>query len=129
MASLYRLRAFIRPYLPQTLLNLFFLLSLTGLSLVIPRILQTIIDDGLMRGQVSYLVQSALTLLGLGILTALLNLAQRYTSEWIAAHVGYDLRNRLYDHIQNQPFTYHDHSESGQLISRCIEDVVLVSCS
>jgi ATP-binding cassette subfamily B protein len=50
-------------------------------------------------------------------------LGNRYWSEWIAARVGYDLRNRLYDHIQYLPFTYHDHAQSGQLISRCIEDV------
>ena len=35
----------------------------------------------------------------------------------------YDLRNRLYDHIQRLSFSFHDHSQSGQLISRCIEDV------
>jgi ABC-type multidrug transport system fused ATPase/permease subunit len=29
----------------------------------------------------------------------------------------------MYDHIQYLPFTYHDHAQSGQLISRCIEDV------
>ena len=45
------------------------------------------------------------------------------SAEWIAARVGYDLRNRMYDHIQYLPFTYHDHAQSGQLISRCIEDV------
>ena len=37
--------------------------------------------------------------------------------------MGYDLRNRLYNHIQYLPFTYHDHIQTGQLISRCIEDV------
>jgi ATP-binding cassette subfamily B protein len=52
-----------------------------------------------------------------------LSLGNRYWSEWIAARVGYDLRNRMYDHIQYLPFTYHDHAQSGQLISRCIEDV------
>ncbi|HEY5902893.1 MAG TPA: ABC transporter ATP-binding protein [Anaerolineales bacterium] len=123
MRSLVRLGAFVRPYIPHTFLNLVFLLGLTGLSLVVPRILQAVIDQGLSRGQASFLLQSALLLLGLGLLSALLNLAQRYLSEWIAARVGYDLRNRLYDHIQNQPFAFHDHAESGQLISRCIEDV------
>jgi ATP-binding cassette subfamily B protein len=33
------------------------------------------------------------------------------------------LRNRLYNHIQHLTFTYHDHAETGQLISRTIEDV------
>jgi ATP-binding cassette subfamily B protein len=52
-----------------------------------------------------------------------MNLGNRYLSEWIAVRVGYDLRNRMYNHIQQLPFTYHDHVQSGQLISRCIEDV------
>jgi ATP-binding cassette subfamily B protein len=29
----------------------------------------------------------------------------------------------MYDYIQHLPFAYHDHVQSGQLISRCIEDV------
>jgi ATP-binding cassette subfamily B protein len=62
-------------------------------------------------------------LLGLGLGSAVLNLGNHYLSEWIATRVGYDLRNRMYDHIQHLPFTYHDHVQSGQLISRCIEDV------
>ncbi|HAD05530.1 MAG TPA: ABC transporter ATP-binding protein, partial [Anaerolineaceae bacterium] len=41
----------------------------------------------------------------------------------IAHHVAYDLRNRLYDHIQRLSFHYHDHMPTGQLISRVIEDV------
>jgi len=102
---------------------MFMLLSITALSLVVPRIIRAVIDDGLTRGDTGYLVHSALLLLGLGLGSAILGLGNRYLSEWIAVRVGYDLRNRLYDHIQHLPFTYHDHAESGQLISRCIEDV------
>ena len=99
------------------------LLSLTGLNLVVPRIIRSVIDDGLTGGEVGYLVSSAFLLLGLGLGSAILNLGNRYLSEWIAVRVGYDLRNRMYNHIQRLPFTYHDHVQSGQLISRCIEDV------
>jgi ATP-binding cassette subfamily B protein len=99
------------------------LLILTGLSLIVPRIIQTVIDQGLLRGDTTSLLRSAVLLFGLGIVSAILNLVHRYGSEWIAARVGYDLRNRMYDHIQHLPFTYHDHVQSGQLISRCIEDV------
>lgn len=99
------------------------LLAITGLSLLVPVIIRTVIDDGLSGGQPEYIARSALLLLGLGLASALLNLVNRYLSEWIAARIGYDLRNRMYDHIQHLPFTYHDHVQSGQLISRCIEDV------
>ena len=123
MKHLLRIQIFLKPYLWQILLTLLILLALTGLNLVVPRVIRSVIDDGLVRGQTEYLVRSAFLLLGLGLGSALLNLGNRYWSEWIAARVGYDLRNRMYDHIQYLPFTYHDHAQSGQLISRCIEDV------
>jgi ATP-binding cassette subfamily B multidrug efflux pump len=123
MKHLLRIRIFLKPYLWQILATLFILLLLTGLSLIVPRIIRSVIDDGLARGQKLYLIRSAFLLLGLGLASAILNLGNRYWSEWIAARVGYDLRNRMYDHIQYLPFTYHDHAQSGQLISRCIEDV------
>ena len=123
MKHLLKLHPFVKPYLWQILLNLLILLCITGLALVVPNIIRLIIDDGLQRGDAPYIVRSALVLLGLGLVTAALTFAQRYLSEWVAAHIGYDLRTRLYDHLQHLPFTYHDHSQTGQLISRCIEDV------
>lgn len=123
MKHLLRIKIFLKPYFWQILATLLILLTITGFNLVVPRIIQSVIDEGLGRGQRIYLIRSALLLLGLGLASAILTLGNRYLSEWIAAQVGYDLRNRMYDHIQYLPFTYHDHAQSGQLISRCIEDV------
>ncbi len=123
MRHLLRLNPFIKPYFGKIILNLLILLCITGLSLVVPTIIRHVIDDGLQSGNSLYLVRSALILLGLGLITALFSFFQRFLSEWVAAHIGYDLRTRMYDHLQNLPFTYHDHAQTGQLISRCIEDV------
>jgi ATP-binding cassette subfamily B multidrug efflux pump len=123
MKYLFRLRKFLKPYRGQLSVNLAILLTTTGLALVVPQIIQQVIDQGLKAGASSVLIRSALILLGIGILTASLNLGQRYLTEWLSAHVGYDLRNSMYDRIQYLPFTYHDHTTTGQLINRCIEDV------
>jgi ATP-binding cassette subfamily B multidrug efflux pump len=123
MKYLFRLRIYLKPYLGQLVLNLTLLMVVTGLSLVVPQILQGVIDDGLKAGATAILVRSALILLGIGALTASLNLFQRYLTDWLSAHVGYDLRNSMYDRIQYLPFSYHDHTTTGQLINRCIEDV------
>jgi len=123
MKYLIRLRRYLKPYRGQLLLNLFLLLSVTGLSLVVPLIIQQVIDQGLKSGAAPLLIRSALLLVGIGLITSGLNLGQRYITEWISAHVGYDLRNSMYDRIQYLPFTYHDHTTTGQLINRCIEDV------
>ncbi len=120
---LLRLRFAIQPYLPQILVSMFNLMALTALNLYIPAIIRDVIDEGLIRAESGFLVRSALRLLGLGLLTAAMNGFQRYLSEWISGHIGYDLRNRLYNHIQHLSFSFHDHAQTGQLISRCIEDV------
>ncbi len=123
MKYLIRIRRFLKPYLLQITANLLALLVLTGLGLVVPFILQNVIDEGLLRGDAAFLLRAALMLLGIGLVTAVLNLIQRFLSEWTAARIGYDLRNAMYDRIQYLPFTYHDHTQSGQLINRCIEDI------
>ena len=101
MNPIFRLRSFIKPYTSQILLSLISLAMLTGLSLLVPRIIQQVIDEGISNNQSGVLVRSALLLLGLGLLTAALNGFQRYITEWIGGHIGYDIRNRLYDHIQH----------------------------
>jgi len=123
MRSLFRLRPFVRPYWKQVLLALLALTLLTALKLVVPLIIRLVIDQGLTDGDVRLIVTAALSLLVIGLASAALIYWQRYQTEIIAAQIGYDLRNRLYNHIQRLPFTFHDHSQTGQLISRTIEDV------
>src|SRR4030066_2065487 len=123
MRSLFRLHIYLRPYWRQVTISLTLLLVLTGLNLVIPSIIRQVIDVGLRQADVSFLIRAALVLLGIGVANSILNYFQRYLNEWIASHIGYDLRNRLYDHIQHLSFSYHDHAQTGQLISRTIEDV------
>jgi len=120
--NILKLRSFVLPYIPQILISAFNLAVLTALSLYVPRIIRDVIDQGLARRETDFLIRSALLLLALGLIAAALAAAQRFISEWIGAHIGYDLRNALYDHIQQLSFTYHDHAQTGQLISRCIED-------
>ncbi len=123
MKSLFRLRTFVRPYWKQVVLAFFTVIALTMLSLAVPLIIRRVIDQGLVGEDAQLLITAALILLAIGIASAFLIYWQRYLTELIATQVGYDLRNRLYDHIQRLPFTYHDHAETGQLISRTIEDV------
>jgi ATP-binding cassette subfamily B protein len=123
MRSLRHLIPLLRPYRSQVLLTTVGLIGLTAIELVLPAIIRQVIDIGLAGNDNSFLIQAALVLLGLGLLRSLLSYGQRYIGEWISHHVSYDLRNKLYDHIQHLTFNFHDRMQSGQLISRTIEDV------
>jgi len=113
----------LRPYWQQVALALLTLLLTTGASLIIPNIIRRVIDQGLVQRDTRMIGLSALLVIGIGLGKAFLEFWQRYLSQWVAFRVSYDLRNRLYNHIQRLSFSYHDHAQTGQLISRCIEDV------
>jgi ATP-binding cassette, subfamily B, multidrug efflux pump len=123
MRSLFRLRIYLYPYRVQIILSLLTLLLLTSAGMLIPTLVQDAIDIGLQQKNVRYLAMIAMLVLLIGVARAALTFTNRYINEWISNHIGYDMRNRLYNHIQYLPFSYHDHSQAGQLISRCIEDV------
>ena len=123
MRTLRRLRVLLWPYRWQVLLSLLVLLAVTATQMVVPTIIGKVIDYGLSGGDPRYLAIAGLVILGAGLLRMALSFSQRYLGAWIAQHVSFDLRNKLYDHIQHLSFSYHDHTQTGQLINRCIEDV------
>jgi ATP-binding cassette subfamily B multidrug efflux pump len=123
MRALLKLSGTLRQYRTQVLLALLTILGLTAANLAIPGIIRQVIDTGLSQRDPNFMLRAALAIISLGVIIAALTYANQYLSEWVAAHVGYDLRNRLYDHIQHLSFSYHDHAQTGQLISRSIEDV------
>ncbi len=123
MKTFHRLSILIYPYRSKVIIGAFLLIVLTAIDLVFPTIIKEVIDLGLNGGETSFLIISALIILALGIVKAVLTNIQRRQTGYLANMVAYDLRNKLYDHIQRLSFSFHDHSQSGQLISRVIEDV------
>ncbi|MBT3241026.1 MAG: ABC transporter ATP-binding protein [Chloroflexi bacterium] len=123
MKILFKLRILIKPYKGHFIGAMVTLAGVTIAQLLIPKIIQDVVDIGLVEGKISVLINSALIILGIGIIRAVLAFFQRYWSEYISMHIAYDLRNNLYNHIQNLSFSYHNHAQTGQLMSRCTEDV------
>ncbi|MGB9593979.1 MAG: ABC transporter ATP-binding protein, partial [Anaerolineae bacterium] len=121
--TLWRLLGYIRPYARRAALAYACLLAVTALSLVVPWVIKQAVDLGLTQGTPSTLMVLGGGLLGLGLVRAVFSFGQRYLSAWLAHRVAYDLRNRLYDHIQNLSFAFHDHIHTGELMSRCTSDV------
>ena len=63
------------------------------------------------------------TVLGLMIIRGTLSYFQQYLGEALSQMVSYDLRNRLYDHVQHMSFGFHDRHHTGAIMSRAITDV------
>ena len=66
---------------------------------------------------------AGLALVLLSALSGLCNFAKGRWQSQAGENVARDLRDRLYDHIQRLPFSYHVQAETGDLVQRCTSDV------
>jgi ATP-binding cassette subfamily B protein len=127
MKILLRLLTSLNPYRWQVLGLLVSLALVTVASLVTPSIIRFVIDHGIAKKDAGAMLTAGLTIVGIGFVRAVFNFAKRYLGEWLINRTGYDYRNALYDKIQRLSFGYHDHTQTGQLMSRCTEDVSALS--
>ncbi len=98
----------------------------TGFALLVPWLLAAVINTGLQHGQIGTLLLATGAILVTSSLRGLFAYGQGYLSQAVSNYVAYDLRNILYDHLQNLSFSFHDESETGQLMSRMTVDIEAV---
>ena len=95
----------------------------TLLALIIPWLLAWVVNDGTQSGEWGPLLLAAGAVLVVSTLRGLFAYWQGYLSQSLSVVVAYDLRQRVYDHLQRLSFSYHDESETGQLMSRLTADI------
>ncbi len=89
-----------------------------------PLLLREIIDRGILRHDAGLVVGLALAVGGLAIVTAALNISQRWTSARIGEGLIFDMRTRVFDHINRMPIAFFTRTQTGALISRLNNDVL-----
>jgi ATP-binding cassette subfamily B protein len=87
-------------------------------------LLRYLIDDVLAREEPGGMLPLvALGFIGLALLQGTFAFLSGRLAAQTAEGVALRLRNYLFDHIQRLSFTYHDHTQTGELIQRCTSDV------
>jgi ATP-binding cassette, subfamily B, multidrug efflux pump len=118
-----RMMVYLRPYRAWAMIALFSVVSSTALSILIPGILRDVVDIGIASADSGFMVSAGLLVVGLGVLRGLTGFLFRYFGERQSHHIAFDIRNQIYDKVQNQSFTFQDNSQTGTLITRAISDV------
>lgn len=118
-----RLYSYLGPYWRQVIIGYLAMLADTGLNLLVPQVIKNAIDEGLAAGQPSALFLAGALILGIGVLRAVAGFGHRYFGEWLSHRAAYDLRNRFYDRVQHLPFSFHDRTQTGDLMSRATSDI------
>ncbi len=123
MAILRRLTGFAKPYWKVYVGILMIVFMMTGFGLLQPMLTRWIVDQVYATGQWNLLIWGALGIAGIAILGAALGYVQRYGMAWAGQKIIYDIRNRLYEHLQQLSFSFYDQAQTGQLMSRVTADV------
>jgi ABC-type multidrug transport system fused ATPase/permease subunit len=118
-----RCLGYLRPYWQLVLGGYLCLLGITVLALLMPQFIRWIVDEGIEGGDTALLARSALALLGLALVKGVLTFLQGRWTEVSSQNVAYDLRNAIHRKLASLSFSYHDRTETGQLLSRAIQDV------
>jgi len=97
------------------------------LGLATPWLMQQVIDRILGLGNPSLVGLYAGGVVAVSVLGGIFGFAQRYGMAYMVQGAVYDVRNDLYNFILHLPFSYHDRTRTGQLISRMTSDVDHIS--
>jgi ABC-type multidrug transport system fused ATPase/permease subunit len=120
--SFVRLLAFLRPYLRGSLVSLVLsCLAVIG-TVAIPLLLGAVVD-AVREGDRDVLVPLSIAIVGAGIARLALAVPRRLISGRVSLGVEYDLRNRLYRHLQSLELGFFDRQQTGQLMSRVTVDL------
>jgi ABC-type multidrug transport system fused ATPase/permease subunit len=120
---LLRCYGYLRPYVRWMSGAYLALLVVTGLNLLIPQFIRWIVDRGMRAGDTRLLGWSVAGLLGLTLIKGVLSFVQGRWIEQGSQGVAYDLRNAIHRKLSSLSFSYHDRAETGQLLSRSVQDV------
>ena len=122
--TLRRVLVFAKPY--RRILTIF--LTAVVLEAVVasvsPLVLRAIFDIGIAKRREGVIIGLAVLAAVLAVLDAILSLADRRISATVGEGLIYDLRARVYGHIQRMPIAFFSRTQTGALISRLNNDVI-----
>lgn len=117
-----RLLKHIRPYIPQLLGATICTAAVTAVTLCIAP-LAGFIFKVIENKEVFLLNLSALGMIGLFLMKGIFTYGQEYLSYFIVHRVIVDLRNKLYEHLQDLSLDFYAKWNTGELVSRIMNDI------
>ena len=89
-----------------------------------PLILRSLIDNGILKSNERLVIGLSVLVAVLAIFDAGLSLTDRRISAYIGEHLIYDMRAKVFRHIQRMPLAFFTRTQTGALVSRLNNDVI-----
>lgn len=130
MGSIRRYLKFVKPYRLQIIGTIIIGVLKFAIPLMIPLLIKFVLDDVVDNDTLSKAEKSDKLLWVMGIMIVVfvvlrppIEYYRQYFAQWTASKILYDIRDRLFTHMQHLSFRYYSNTRAGEVISRMINDV------
>lgn len=118
-----RIIGYLMPYKHWVILAFCLVLLVSFLGPLRPWLIQLAIDNHIVPGELDGLVILMTALIGVLALEGALSYVNAYFTQWIGQQAIYDVRVRVFRHVQQQSLSFFDRTPIGRLITRTTSDV------
>jgi ATP-binding cassette, subfamily B, bacterial len=110
-------RAILAVFLPVVIID-------AAVGAVSPLILRGIINNGIEKHNADVVIWLSILVAALALVDAGLELTERRISAFIGESLIYDMRSKVFRHIQRMPLAFFTRTQTGALVSRLNNDVI-----
>jgi len=122
-----RLLKYLAPYKLYVVISIALLLLISTLQLAGPYLTKIAIDRYIVTQNISGLSRIALIFLAVLVLTFFLRYLQIYVMQFVGQKVMFDIRMKLFSHLQEMSLSFFDKNPVGRLITRLTNDVEVLN--
>ncbi|MEO2260872.1 ABC transporter ATP-binding protein [Paenibacillus amylolyticus] len=120
---MWTLKRFLTPYKSAAIVAPLLMVLEVTMDLLQPKLMSSIVDDGVLAGNLSHIVSTGLIMLLVALIGWVGGAGCTLYSSKAAVGYGTDLRQELFDHIQTFSFRNLDTFQEGSLITRLTSDI------
>ncbi len=114
---------FVRPYAGTLGFFLVLVVLDAAVGVVNPLLYRQLINRGILTGNAHLVTMLALAAAGVGLVDSGLTFVQRHLAAHVGLQIDFDLRNRVFKHIQAMSLAFFSRARTGALVSRLNSDV------
>ena len=119
-----RILTFARPYRRSLTIFMIAVVAESLVGAVSPLLLRSIIDRAIPERNSKLVIMLALFAAGLSILDSGISLANRFISARIGEGLIFDMRSKIFAHVQEMPISFFMRTQTGALVSRLNNDII-----